>query len=259
MELNEVLKILGNFAPFSLSDDYCKAFGEYDNSGVIIDSGNSVDGVLYSLDFSLKAVLEAAKFGANLLVTHHPAIYRGIDRLNRADPRSQAIARCLRGRISVVSMHLNLDIAPEGIDFQLMKALGGENATIMDSLGDVGYGRAYKTPVKKLSALAAEAEKTFSTKHIMTFGEDKTVKKIASFCGAGCDEKAVAFAVANKADLVVSSDLKHHIIAELCARGISVMQITHYAAENYGFKKFAAKIKKQLSVPSAVFTDKDLI
>lgn len=263
MELDEILSVLNEEAPLSLSDEYCAKFGGYDNSGLLIDGGTTdVDSVLFSLDFSLRAVQEAAKQGYNLIVTHHPAIYGGIENiLVKNDVRSQLIARCLRGKIAVYSAHLNLDVAPEGIDYHLMKGLGGSECTLMHSLSDgCGYGRAYGVESKKLGKVAEDAKKTFGTKRIITYGdENKDVKKIASFCGAGCDDESVAFAIANGVDLFVSSDLKHHHIAELVGRGIGVMQLTHYAAENYGFKKFAVKIKKKIGVNSVAMTDKDLI
>lgn len=263
MELNEILSVLEAEAPLGLSKRYCAEYGCYDNSGLIIDGGTAgVDSVLFSLDFSLKAVQEAAKQGYNLIVTHHPAIYGGLEKIVvRDDTRSQLIARCLRGKIAVYSAHLNLDVAKEGIDFHLMKGLGGTECTLMHDLGDgCGYGRAYGVERKKLGKIVEDAKKTFSTKRILTYGDENAdIGKIASFCGAGCDEESVKFAIDCGVDLFVSSDLKHHLIAELVGHGIKVMQLTHYAAESYGFKKFAVRIKKKIGVNSVAMTDKDLI
>ena len=53
--------------------------------------------------------------------------------------------------------------------------------------------------------------------------------------------------------------MKHHEIVALTGRGIAVMALTHYASENYGFNKIYLKIKDGLKVPSAYFTDADLL
>lgn len=264
MKLDEIYSVIDNEAPFELSKEYCEKFSAYDNSGLLIDGGDSsITSVLFSLDFSVKAVQEAVKQGFNLIVTHHPAIYGGLNNLlTRDDPTAQAIARSLRGKISVISAHLNLDVAPEGIDYHLMKGLGGDECEIMDELSfeGSGYGRAYGIERKKLAKVIEDAKKTFSTKRIIAYGdENKDVKRIASFSGAGCNERSVKFAVENGVDLFVSSDLKHDLVAELLEHNICVLQLTHYAAENYGFKKFAAKIKKRIGIPSVAMTDKDLI
>ena len=83
---------------------------------------------------------------------------------------------------------------------------------------------------------------------------------MASFCGAGMDETSVAFAVAEGADTFLSSDGKHHLIAELVERGLNVILLTHYAAENYGFIRFVENLKTKLKgLPIGVFTDERLL
>ena len=94
---------------------------------------------------------------------------------------------------------------------------------------------------------------------MLSYGKNKPVKKVASFCGAGCDDKAMAFAAKYGADVFVSSDLKHHEITALLGRGINVIHLTHYSAESYGFEKIYSEISKDLSVPSAYFCDAELM
>ncbi len=68
-------------------------------------------------------------------------------------------------------------------------------------------------------------------------------------------DDTVAFAKAQGADLFVSSDLKHHQIADIVESGIAVLQLTHYCAESYGFEKIYEELKKYLNVPSSFFFD----
>ena len=74
------------------------------------------------------------------------------------------------------------------------------------------------------------------------------------------DEDSVAFALAEGADTFVSSDGKHHLIAQLVQHGVNVVLLTHYAAENYGFIRFAEILKNQLKgTPVRTFTDERLL
>ena len=86
MKLAEVYKLIDGIAPFSLSRDYCEKYGAYDNSGILVDCGREITGILFSLDCSLRAVAAAKEAGAELLVTHHPAIYAPLKRLGQDDP-----------------------------------------------------------------------------------------------------------------------------------------------------------------------------
>lgn len=66
------------------------------------------------------------------------------------------------------------------------------------------------------------------------------------------DESTVAFALAEGADTFLSSDGKHHLIAQLVAHNVNVILLTHYAAENYGFVRFAENLRNKLKgLPSA--------
>lgn len=262
MKLNDVLKKLEEVAPVALSDQFCAKYKMYDNSGIIVNCGAEINGALFSLDFSTETVLRAKKQGYNLIVTHHPAIYGGISRLDlTADPQSKALAECVKRGISVISMHLNFDAAPNGIDYYLMRGLGGETEDkILAPITNGGYGRIYAVQPQKFKDYFKAVSKEFDTKRALAYGNgQKEIKRVASFCGAGCDEGAIAFAAENGADVFVSSDMKHHEIAALVSRGINVIHLTHYSSENYGFNKIYLKIKDELNIPSAYFCDDGLL
>ncbi|MDE6585558.1 MAG: Nif3-like dinuclear metal center hexameric protein, partial [Clostridia bacterium] len=199
--------------------------------------------------------------GYNLIVTHHPAIYGGITRLDTTcDPQAKAIAKCLKLGISVISMHLNFDAAPHGIDYYLMRGLGGDKAEIAAELERGGYGRVYEVEECTLKDYAEKIKKEFCTSRILVYGDLKRkVGRAASFCGAGCDEHNIAFAQNHGADVFVSADMKHHEIIALTGKGIAVVVLTHYASENYGFNKIYLEIKDGLEIPSAYFTDTELL
>ncbi len=258
MTVEEVLTLLEErVAPVKLSDDFCAKFKMYDNSGIIINCGNEVTGALFSLDLSEAAVYRAAELGYNLIVTHHPAIYGGVSRFDlTANAQSRALANCLKNGISVISMHLNFDAAPKGIDYYLMQGIGGTDCKVLAQVEGGGYGRAYGVYPRTMPELIAEIQKNFNTERIIVHGEKGgKISKMASFCGAGLDDAAVAFAKSEGVDAVVSSDLSHHRISELVESGIAVIQLTHYCCEAYGFNKIYHNVKTGLQIPSSYFTD----
>lgn len=258
MKVEEVLHILEeHIAPVALSDEFCAKYKMYDNSGIIINCNNEVTGALFSLDFSIDVVNKAIERGYNLIVTHHPAIYGGISRIDiTRDPKSIAIEKCIKNGISVISMHLNFDAAPQGIDYHLMQGFGGKSDKVCATVSGGGYGRVYEVEPVTVKELLKKVSAEFKTHRAVYFGdEDIIVSKIGSFCGAGFDDTNVHFAVDNGCNLFVSSDLKHHEITELVERGIGVLELTHYSAESYGFIRIYEKIKESINVPSSYFYD----
>ena len=79
MKLSEIYAIANTLAPKYLSDEVCQKYGAYDNSGILIDCGKEIDKILFALDLSITAIEKAIELGAQLIVTHHPAIYAKIN------------------------------------------------------------------------------------------------------------------------------------------------------------------------------------
>ncbi len=272
MKLSEVYKIADRIAPKALSDEMCQKYGWYDNSGVLVDVDREVTKILFSLDLSSGAVERAIREGVDLIITHHPVIYGKISSIDYHDESllGKKLIRCIQKGISIISMHLNLDAAKEGIDESLMNgiclAAGETEGAGMRSvvkqlpLEQGAYGRVYDIKPLSVSALGENMQSVFSTKRVEVYGEEgKKVGRVASFCGSGADEKAIAFALANGAEVMVSSDFKHHVLSMAMERGLSVITLTHYASENYGFRKYYEKISRQVEFPCIYHEDTVLL
>ena len=262
MKLSEIYKIADSIAPKALSDEMCQSYGFYDNSGILVDADEEIGSVLFSLDLSMGAVDEAIEKGVKLIITHHPAIYGKISRIDYFDEAllGTKLIKCIKNGISVIAMHLNLDAAEGGIDESLMQGVmlsageseGAGTGLIAKQvvLSKGAYGRVYEVKEVALHQLAKGMQTTFATEKIAVYGNrDRKIKRVASFCGSGADEGAIAFAVQNGADVMISSDYKHHVLALAIERGLSVITLTHYASEEYGFKKYYEKIRQAVQIP----------
>lgn len=265
--VKDFVKEVDRYAPFSLSDEYCEKYSAYDNSGFLFGRNREVKKAVASLDFSRSAVQRAINEGAQLLYTHHPAIFSKIASVTDEEGLGEKLLLCAEHGVSVVSSHLNLDCAKEGIDEFLargvIKAAGGElkNKAIFEPLSwkGTGYGRGYEIPPVSAKKLLENLKKEFEAEKILFYGEEKTISRVASFCGAGADERNIARAKEFGADAICSSDFKHHLLSEAREAGLSVIVLTHYAAERYGFFRAAKKIFEKTGIPFVLHTDEEFL
>lgn len=255
MTFSEFYSYLTKYAPLELSKKLCEKDGMYDNSGIILDMEKNADvsGIVFTLDLTSKSVEFATENGCNLIVTHHPAIYSPIKRLECGD----AVYSAAKSGIGVISMHLNFDCAERGIDYYLAEGLGAKEQKIVEVLGEnVGYGRIFDVDGLTADGLLERFKSVFATQKAFIYG-GKAVKihRIASFCGAGLDECAIEAAIFEKADAVVSADIKHHVLVEAVEKGLAVLSCTHYSTEYYGMKKICENFAKNHKNQKIIFYD----
>lgn len=245
--LKEFFEKLDAFAPIEYSRKLIEN-GDYDNSGILIKSTENANKILFSLDLTENAVNRAKRLGCDTIVTHHPAIYAPLSNIDAFNEQTSAVALALNYKLNVISMHFNLDVSKGGIDQSLCNALGGKEFEILDVLFDgVGYGRIFEIQETTLKDYVKCAKKTLNTDKIILYGnKNAKIKKVASFCGGGASHAETQIKKGIKPDLVVTPDMPHHVLKYLIEKGISVMIVTHYASENYGFKKFYQHISKTI-------------
>jgi len=98
---------------------------EWDNVGLQVGDPNAVvNRVLIALDPSAAAISAARGRGAQLLVTHHPLLFKPLRRLTPEDPVGEAIWQAVQGGVAIISAHTNLDAAPGGLNCWLAEKLG---------------------------------------------------------------------------------------------------------------------------------------
>ncbi len=256
LKFNEFFNVLEGLAPLKLSELSIKD-GGYDNSGVIAKASDSVSNALFTLDLSNASVDEAIELKCDVIVTHHPAIYYPIKSLS-FDGENSALIKAIKNGISVISMHLNLDVASGGIDEELAKGLGGRVDRVLELVDDVhGYGRECLVN-QDLLEFVERIKKVLDTQKTLAYGAGKC-QKMASFCGGG-GSHALKAVVKNltDADVIITSDLAHHEIKEIIESGRKLVIIPHYASEQFGFKKFYQRVLEKIKndVETHYFLDK---
>ena len=242
-KLSNLMTVLQELAPLSLSQKMIER-GDYDNSGLIIESSEKADKILFSLDLSVEVVEKAKSLGCDTIVTHHPAIYMPVKNLS-VNEQTKSLMRAIQNEMNVISMHLNLDVASAGIDHSLALGLGGKDIEILDLIdGEHGYGRVSTVDNQTLEQFVDRIEKTFETKKLVYYG-NRRVNKIASFCGSG-GSQALQCCCRDEVDTVITSDLAHHHLKELIENNKNVVILPHYVSEQYGFNKFYQTVSEKL-------------
>lgn len=107
---------------------------DYDNVGLLVGNpSQKVSKILTCLDVTLEVVEEAINNGCELIVAHHPLIFKSIDRINPVDERGKIIYRLIKNDIALIAVHTNLDAALDGVSFVLGQKLGLENLKFLDT------------------------------------------------------------------------------------------------------------------------------
>lgn len=126
MKLNDLIKKIESKYPLNLAYDW-------DNVGLIVgDFDNEIKKVLVSLEANEKVIEEAIEKKVDLIVTHHPFIFKKINKINTKDLKGRLIHKLIKNNIGLYSMHTNFDIAFDGLNDYFMEIMGFENCKILD-------------------------------------------------------------------------------------------------------------------------------
>ena len=125
MQIGTIINFLETIAPPSLQESY-------DNSGLLTGMPNwECSGALVSLDITDEIIDEAINFKCNLLIAHHPLIFKGLKRLNGNDLVSRIIIRAIKNDLAIYAIHTNLDNVMEGVNGKIADLIGLEDRKIL--------------------------------------------------------------------------------------------------------------------------------
>jgi len=243
--LKDVLKILDEIAPFSAAE-------EWDNPGLQVGYlSDEVGKVLVSLDPTVSALKKAVKSGAQLLLTHHPLMFKGLAKINPEAYPGDVIAEALRSRISIVAVHTNLDVAKGGINDILAELVGLRDLEALikkEGSADAleGLGRVGNLPQPmSLTAIARIVMDIVGSDGLMVMGApDREIRKVAILGGAGGSE--LNYASQKNADLYITGDVRHHEALMAETLGLALIDAGHFNMERAAMHVFADRLKDRL-------------
>jgi len=125
MKIKEITAFLEGLAPISTQEDY-------DNSGLIVgDYNDEISGVLISLDCTEDIIDEAIRKKCNMVISHHPIVFKGLKKLNGKNYVERTILKAIKHDIAIYAIHTNLDNYRFGVNHEIGKRLGLINTRIL--------------------------------------------------------------------------------------------------------------------------------
>jgi dinuclear metal center YbgI/SA1388 family protein len=204
MKLCEITAAIEQFAPLSLQEGY-------DNAGLITGYPEmEITGAVIALDATERVLDEALALGANLVLCHHPVIFRPLRSIGGPGYVDRVVTRALKHDIAIYAAHTNLDRARHGMSYALAQKLGLQNIEILDpEESGHGFGAIgdLPEPVGAMACLQA-VKSALGTGVIRHSAPPKaTVGRVALITGSGGD--GLEQAVSRGADVFLTSDVRY--------------------------------------------------
>lgn len=211
----------------------------WDNDGMACcpDPHKTVTGVLVALDPTEDAVEEAARRGCDLLLTHHPLLFKGLRAVDGRDTASRKVIKLVQNGIAAAAFHTRLDALPGGVNDTLAAALGLTDIHPFGS-GEGEDGNPAGMPIGRIGCLpetesyADFAERVKSALHLPALiGADagRPIRKVAVLGGSGNDDTDAAREAG--ADAYVTGELHYHTLCDAPYGGMSLFAAGHYHTE----------------------------
>ncbi len=225
IELDKIYNEMTRIAPPELAESW-------DNVGLLVRCGETVERVLVTLDITPEVVEEAAAKGCSLIVSHHPVIFAPLKRLSGKDVPFLLVQK----NISAICMHTNLDAAEGGVNEVLAGIFGMREPEVFAE----GCGRVGEIDPISVPELAKKAQTELAKRcnppldgsapvQVKFADAGKPVRRLAVISGAG--GSMFEDALAQGADCLLTGEANHHHACDAKRLGLSLIAAGHYATE----------------------------
>ncbi len=234
--VSKIVESLETLAPKTLAQDW-------DNVGLQVGAmDHQVSKVLLALDATSGVIEEAIRLGADMIVTHHPMIFKPIKHIVMDDYLGQCIYQLIKNNISLYVMHTNFDTAWGGSNDVLGQLIGLDNIKVLSPDEDgMGIGRLGEIPPITLKDLTYKLKKTLNISHARLVGRPhQLVEKVAICTGSGMGFLTSAIGLA---DVFITGDVKFHEAQMAKQHNIAIIDVGHYGSENIAMPTIKTYLK----------------
>ena len=237
-----MLSALERFAPLPLQESW-------DNAGLQVGlTETEVSGALLCLDVNERIVDEAIAKGCNLIVSHHPLLFRGLKTISDLTDVQRTVRKALKSDICVVSMHTNMDNAKGGVNFRIAQKLGLQNVAFfapksVDGI-EAGSGVIGELPESQAADdFVLMVKKAFGVECAMCNELlRRPIQKVAICGGAG--DFLLDEALKAGADAFITGEM-HYLQYFGYEQQIQICVIGHYQSEQFTAEVFQEIIQKE--------------
>lgn len=247
--VEDIARLLEQIAPAHLSE-------AWDNCGLQVGSTQwEVKKIWVALDPLAKVIEDAGRCSVDMVITHHPLIFKALKRIELESTEGKVIASAINHRIAIYAAHTNLDSAAGGINDVLARKIGLDNLCPLlmpkDCLRSdeascthetVGIGRIgdLSEPVT-VKQWIDDIKKYFGIQHVKVAGNiDRMVHRAAVCSGSG--GSLVDTFLSSDADVFVTGDLRYHDARAVEDAGRTFIDIGHFASEHIILEVLTAKL-----------------
>ena len=236
----DILKYIESIAPGYMKESW-------DNIGLLCGSKSTpVTKILVALDPFEGVCKEAADWGAELIVTHHPLIFQAPKAVTDETSVGRAIMALCAAGISAINAHTNLDCAPGGVNDVLAATLGLKDTQVIAPAGTnedgLPYGllRCGHVTEQPLEDFLAHIKSSLGCSGLRYVNSGKPVSKVA--VGGGSCAGAMLDAIAAGCDTFVTADVRYNQFWDANDLGLNLIDAGHFCTENPVVPVLAAKI-----------------
>ena len=239
MILQDIINIIESVAPLSYQEDW-------DNSGLQVGDRNAeVNAALLTVDVTESVVDEAIALGCDLIVSHHPLLFRGLKQITGSTPQERCVLKAIQHNIAIYSAHTSMDSWLHGVSGRIAEKLGVQNYRILvESQDNVGLGviGQLAEPMDKedFIALVKEVFDAGCVRFNSWTGEK--VGRVALCGGAGAF--LMSKAVAAGADAFLTGEMHYHQCFGHDGQ-IQIGVLGHYQSEQYTMDIFNSVISER--------------
>ena len=236
VKIQQVLSALERFAPLPLQESY-------DNAGLQIGLTEAeVSGALLCLDVTEKIIDEAVAKGCNLVVSHHPLLFRGLKQVSDLNDVQRTVRKAIKNDVCVISMHTNLDNARGGVNYKMAEKLG---AKVLNSAEEEKQGLVLAELAQPMAAadFIAMVKERFGVKCAMCNEILERPVKTVAICG-GAGDFMLDEAVTQKADAFITGEMHYHVYFGH-EQEIQICVIGHYESEQFTTEIFREVVERE--------------
>ena len=242
MILQDIINIIESVAPLSYQESW-------DNSGLQVGDRNAeVHAALLTVDVTESVVDEAIDKCCDLIVSHHPLLFRGLKQITGSTPQERCVEKAIRHNIAIYSSHTSMDAYLHGVSGKIADKLGISNYCILSpnqTDENVGFGVIGQLEVPMESEeFVRMVQKTLECSLRYVEACKPEVQTIAICGGAGSE--LLGIAITQGADMYITADMKYHEMQ--AAHGqIGVIDLDHWKSEHFTREIFEELLKQYIT------------
>lgn len=241
--VKDIYNFIDTLAPFDSAE-------EWDNAGLLVgDETKTVNKILLALDCTEEIINQAVSCGADLIVTHHPIIFKPLSEIT-AD---SLVYKLIKNNLSIICAHTNYDKAIDGVNDILCSTVELQNAIhVNGTCLNVG-----ELTTEMNSNEFAQFIKSKLNGVVRYNSIEKTIKKVAVCSGSGSDYLSPAKEL--NCDALLTGDGSHHNFLDADEMGVLLICAGHFETENIAIKPLAEKIKNNFDIECVIAMQKSPI